>query len=549
MSTNSKLSLKQTIELLEANLDNLSFGEKQQLLELTISYNMERARTEFAVFVRLMAPLVLPDPFEEGPHIWLMAKELQEVEEATRIGKKKRLQISLPPRGMKTVLLNIFIAWCFGRNPTWKVMHISHTQGLIEDISGGPIKDIINMPEYQAIFPGTQLRKDARAKNRWMLTSGGIYACFGTNQNLAGRGANLVVVDDAMSEQTAISKVEREKVNNLYAKGVRSRIWKMGSEICVGTRWRVDDLLGFLQKLDGTQTHPVPGSKFPWKIIAIPAILDAPASRILGLPVGSSFWPGVKSIDELEDLRRSNSESDWRALYLQAPVIEEGNLFKSNMFVWLNGNDPPNNIKYIIVAMDTAFSTKETADFSAITVYGLFDRVQILSNGREKNVTNVCLLDFELGRWSFPDLAEKAQALNDAFQPDLFVVEAKASGQSLIQELVRRGIPVTGYSPDRDKISRAHAVTPIHLAKRVWFPKLKFAQELYEELKAFPNQSHDDAVDAHVLALTWLKDSYEVTNDNYASEKAEDHDPMDEKNYFGRGKASSYWGAASGAWT
>lgn len=545
------VDLELQIEALINNFDTLSVREKEDALKFIQNYNMRRAGDDFSTFVRLFAPLVLPDPFEEGEHIWLMARELQAIEEATRKGIKKRLQISIAPRSMKTVLLNLFIAWCFGRNPRWKVMHLSHTQSVIEDVSGGPIKDIILMPEFQIIFPETVLRKDARAKNRWGLTLGGIYACFGIAQGVAGRGANIVIVDDPLNEKTAESKTEREKVTKNYVKDVRSRIWKLGSEIAVGTRFRIDDLLGHLQKLDGTEENPVRGSRYPWKVISIPAILDKRASGLLGLPEGGSYWPGTKSMDEILELKRSNAEKDWLALYMQTPTLEEGNIFKKHHFRWIEPNprtnqvEPP-NVDYILVSLDTAFSTKEAADKSAICVYGLFKRTVALTDGRERTVNNMVLLDFKQGQWSFPDLCNECQLLADTFSPDIFVVEQKGSGISLIQELVRRGIPVTGYVPDRDKTTRAHAVTPIHLAGRVWFPKLSFAQELYEELKQFPQASHDDAADAHVLAVTYLKDTYDLTNENYASERQKDVDPTDMVYSTRFNRPSSYFAAASG---
>lgn len=532
--------LRLTIDSLLANLDEMSHEDQLNALQMVQNYNIGLARTNFLTFVRLMAPLIIPNPFEDGNHIELMANELQKVEEATRNGRKKRLQISICPRSMKTIILNLFVAWVLGRNPTFKIMHISHTQKTIEDQSGRPIRDLIQTPEFQAIFPHIQLKRDTRSASRWQTTTGAVYTCFGINQGLAGRGANIVVVDDAMNEKIAASKVEREKINNDYVGGVRSRIWKMGSEVMIGTRWRLDDLLGFTQRLDGTEDRPVAGSNYPWRIISIPAILDAKAAKLLNLPEGGSYWPGTKSMEELLEIQRSN-EAVWRALYLQAPSVQDGNIFKAGHFQLWPHTEPPSNIKYILVSMDTAFSTKEAADFSALCVYGLFDRMQTLSNGKEKSVTNLILLEFEQGRWSFPDLCEKCQEINDVFSPDVFVVENRGSGQSLIQELIRRGIPVQGYLPTTDKVSRAWAVVPLHQAKRIWFPKLKYSMELIEDLKQFPQAQHDDSVDAHCLAVGWLRDSYELTHEGYLGEK-----DVDETEAIGRQRPVSYFAAATG---
>lgn len=528
------------LEWIRDNIDTLSPEDRQKALEAVLEYNVGRARSDFLTYVRLMAPLLIPDGFEEGPHIDVISKELTAVEQGTRLGNPKRLQISICPRSTKTLLLDMFISWVLGRNPTWKILHISHTQSLIEDIGGRVIRDLIQTPEFQAIFPDVTIKRDSRSASRWQTVQGGIYFCAGVNAQIAGRGANIIVLDDAMAEQSAASKVERERINNWYVRAARTRLWKWGSEIAIGTRWRVDDILGTLQRLDGTEENPVQGSRRPWKVITIPAVVDKKASLLLDIPEGESYWPKVKPLEDLLEMKRSMSEGDWRALYLQTPVLEDGNVFRHKHFKWWDHSEPPGNIKSIIVAADTAFSTTQQADMSAYVCYGLFDRMAVMLDGRERNVTNAILLEFEQGRWDFPGLVEKMQEVNDAILPDTFVIEEKGSGISLIQEMTRRGLPVIGYKPINDKVTRAHSVIPIHAGGRVWFPKKKFAWELYEELKGFPTAVHDDAVDAHVLAMIYLRDTYELTNPNYLSEREE------ETSDYRPNKPRTYWSSVTG---
>lgn len=546
MAAKSQSELEQTIEYIKTNLGSFSRAEREKALEVLQNYNVTKARDNFYVYVCLMAETFLGTDFEDGPHIRYLCETLQSMEQGVVDGKPKRVQISMPPRSMKTVLSNLFVSWLFGRHPEWKILHISHTQSLIEDVSGRPIRDLMKTFEYSRIFPRTQLKKDSRSAKRWETTANGIYFCAGVDGKIAGRGANIVIGDDMMADHAAKSKAERERINRNYVPMARSRLWRYGSELMIGTRWHVDDLLGFLQKLDGTTDRPVPGSTRPWEIVSIPAIIDEKASKLLGLPVGSSYWPDTKPLDEIKDLERSNSTEDWNAIYLQRPVIEEGNIFKKSDFKVWDHSEPPSNIKFILVSMDTAFSTKESADFSAFTVWGIFERNEVvkfgINLGREITVNHLCLLEAHQGRWNFTDLFDKIEEIREAYDPDIFVVENKGSGQTVIQELLRRGWPVHGYNPTVDKITRAHAVTPILRSGRVHIPNKWFAKELINECLAFPNYSSDDMTDSMTMCLLYLRDTFDMSSNKWAGEIEED---LDAKPKYSTGKAT-YWSLVTG---
>ena len=822
----------------------------------------KKARSDFYTYVRLMAPVILPEGFIDGKHIKLMSEELQVVERRTARSSKlrlpqdtspvvlgKRLQIFLPPGSMKSKILNLFVTWAFGRHPKWNIMHIGHSTQFAEDNMGRQIRDVMNAPEYAEIFPGTLIKKDVKAAGRWETTKGGKYYATGVGTRIAGRRAHISIVDDAVSEQTAYSKVERPKINEWYGRGLRTRVlpggseiivnclvadtdvwtnqgkkkiteialgdkvlsynqkedaleyknvsgiwdngedeiwevtlqdstvirgnakhplltqegyvpledldidkhrvlsqWYMGSldkgekisveegyllgfmfgdgwtnnsqrtggkqkgvyrwvtcwsygiyeelntkvlklfqklfgitmnktkfgyyrtdyrhvcewfrtyglvgnahtkrlpkwvfqqkeeireavyagliasdghidkagmirfgmcnpdlvqdikdlarslgykaskvwkqEYCVqppnspepidaiqyglsigktqnkestramrlksvvntgekekvydltiednhnfvidngvissNTRWHVDDLSGYLLKADES-------SKMPWKVIAIPAILDAYSAGLLGLPAGHSYWPEFWTDAMLQEKRsdKAFSEAAWNALYMQNPVPEEGNIFKESLFQYWTENDPP-ALDYIITSVDTAFSTREKADFSAYTVWGVFKDVEEDLAGQELLVSNMILLEAEEGRWEFPELCLKMREINDVYQPDTFVVEKKASGQSLIQEMRRRNFPVTEYIPDKDKISRAHACTPFMEAKRIWVPSVRlddettrprsFAEDLIQQAIQFPFAAHDDLTDTFTQAILWMRDAFAVSHPEY----------------------------------
>jgi predicted phage terminase large subunit-like protein len=185
-------------------------------------------------------------------------------------------------------------------------------------------------------------------------------------------------------------------------------------------------------------------------------------------------------------------------MYQQQPTNDEGAILKREWWrVWEHEYTP--QVEYIIQSYDTAYSKKETADFSAITTWGVFR--PSMDDGPA-----IILLDVKKGRWDFPELKRVAKMQYDHWRPDNVLIEGKATGITLQQELRRVGIPVTMYNPGgrkagQDKISRANAVAPVFEAGMVWAPETKWAEELIEECAAFPKGDSDDLVDSTVQAI------------------------------------------------
>lgn len=548
------LSLQYTeeeiVEQLESSWDMMKPAEKQRAAVFIRNVLIKKARSNFYTYVKLMAPMILESTFVDGPHIKLMADELQAIERHTamttgnsvgltsRLGK--RFQLFLPPGSMKSKILNLFVTWCFGRHPSWFIIHIGHSTQFAEDNMGRQIRDLMNTPEYNEVFPDTHIKKDVKAAGRWETTAHGRYFAGGVGVGLAGRRAHISICDDVINEQSAISDVERPKINAWYGPGLRTRVLPGGSEIIVNTRWHIDDLSGFLLKADAD-------SKIQWKVISIPAFLDEQSAILLGLPVGHSFWPQFWTDEMLLEKKndKAMSPAAWNALYMQNPIPEEGNIFKEELFQYWLDNDPP-QVNYIMVSVDTAFSTKETADFSAYGVFGVFRSIETDLEGREHLISNLILLECGEGRWEFPDLLAKMREINDIYEPDTFVIEKKASGQSLIQEMRRRGMQVSEYVPDKDKVSRAHACTPFMEAKRIWVPAhrldedtvrpRKFAEDMIQQAIQFPFAAHDDLTDVLTQGILWMRDTFNVGQPEYVDEYDED----DEDRVKGYGRFT-YW--------
>jgi phage terminase large subunit-like protein len=218
-----------------------------------------------------------------------------------------------------------------------------------------------------------------------------------------------------------------ERTYDWYSSGPRQRLQPGGSILLVMTRWAQDDLTGRLLKSQSELKSD------QWELIEFPAILET----------GNPVWPEYWSLEELEKVKASISPRNWNAQYMQDPVAEEGAILKREWWQPWKGEIP--HLKHIIQSYDTAFSKKESADYSAITTWGVF----------EPTPEDSCLilLDAQKGRWDFPELKAVAFESYKYWEPESIIVEAKASGQSLIQEMRRAGIPVVDFTPTRGKIS------------------------------------------------------------------------------------------------
>ena len=195
---------------------------------------------------------------------------------------------------------------------------------------------------------------------------------------------------------------------------------------------------------------------------------------------------------------------------MQDPTPEEGGLIKKRWLQYWEQDEPP-ACDFVIQTYDTAFSTRTTADYSVIQTWGIFSMFNQDHIGQEDFVSHLILLGNIRGRFEYPELRKMAQKLYNQYKPDVCMVEKKASGQSLIQDMRRSGLPVMEYSPDRDKVARVYAASPIIEAGRLWIPvNKKWSDELIEELIRFPNAAHDDQVDAMTMAIHYMKDSWHL---------------------------------------
>jgi predicted phage terminase large subunit-like protein len=373
----------------------------------------------------------------------------------------------------------LFPAWMMGRVPRMKIIQATHTTELAVNF-GRKVKNLIEADEYREVFPDVKLAVDSKASGRWDTNKGGMYYAVGVGSNLAGRGGDLVIIDDPHSEQTAMSANGFDDAWDWYTGGPRQRLQPGGSIVLVQTRWSEKDMTG--QLLRSMAKDPLADQ---WEVVELPAIFES----------GEPCWPEYWSLEDLTAVKASIPTSKWNAQYQQNPTGDDNAIIPREQWKrWDKAVVP--QLEFVIQSYDTAFSKRETADYSAITTWGVF-------YPDEDGIPNLILLDSKKGRWDFPELKQVAFEQYGYWDPDTVIIEAKASGMPLTQELRQTGIPVVNFTPSKgaDKVTRVHAVSPLFEAGMVWAPDEVFAEELIEEVAAFPNGEYDDLVDSMTQAL------------------------------------------------
>jgi len=442
--------------------------------ELKKRKQKEKAQDKFLEFVGVMW-----ENFIHGRHHEIMAEAFERVAR----GELKRLIINMPPRHTKSEFASYLLpAWFLGKFPTKKVIQTSHTAELATDF-GRKVRNLVDSEAYKSIFPNVALQSDSKAAGRWNTSHGGTYFAIGVGGAVTGKGADLLIIDDPHSEQEAIlAEVNPEiydKVHEWYSSGPRQRLQPGGSIVVVMTRWSKRDLTAQVVK------SSVQRGGEEWEVIELPAIL----------PSGNPLWPQFWSLEELTALKEELPVHKWMAQYMQAPTGAEGALIKREWWREWEHDKPP-RCDYIIQSWDTAFNKGTRNDFSACITLGIF-------HPEDEPHPQIILLDAFKERMEFPELKAKALELYKEYEPDCCIIEAKAAGTPLLQELRSIGIPLQDYTPVRgnDKITRVNAVADLFASGMVWAPQTRWAEEVIEEFASFPQGEHDDLVDSMTQAL------------------------------------------------
>ena len=458
-------------------------------LQLQEKKKIDKIKSDFLSFVKHIWP-----DFIEGYHHKIIAEKFNQMAN----GEIKRLIVNMPPRHTKSEFASSLLpAWMIGNNPKLKIIQTTHT-GELAIRFGRKAKTLIDSQEYQEIFQ-TRLREDSQAAGKWETAQGGEYFASGVGGAITGRGADLLIIDDPHSEQDAMNRQALERAYEWYTSGPRQRLQPGGRIVCVMTRWNTKDLTGMLVQSQKTAKSD------QWHVVEFPAIM----------PSGKPVWPEYWKLPELEGVKASLSVAKWNAQWMQNPTSEEGAIIKREWWQpWEKDYLPP--LKHVIQSYDTAFMKKQTADYSAITTWGVFQ-------DNEDTPHQLILLDAYKDRLEFPELRRLAKEQYDYWQPETVLVEAKASGLPLTHELRSMGIPVVNYTPSKgnDKHTRVNSIAPLFESGMIWAPTHeKFAQEVIEECAAFPYGDHDDLVDSMTQAVMRFRQGGFIAHpEDYEEEK------------------------------
>jgi predicted phage terminase large subunit-like protein len=420
----------------------------------------------------------------EWPHLQLIFKEL----ELVASGKVKKLMIYMPPRHGKSETVSIrFPAWYIERYPETKFIIAGYNFDLSSKFSR----------KAQRIVKSQGIPLSREAVDDWQTNQDGGIRSVGVGSGVTGHGAFGIIIDDPVkSREEAYSSAYREKVWNWYRDDLFTRLEPQGFIILIMTRWHQDDLAGRI--LENDKEHE-------WKVLKLPALAEE--NDPMGRSVGEALCPDRFDEDALEYIKTVQG-SDFESLYQQNPVAATGSIFKRE---WWKYYDVEPQFNSIYQSWDTGFKLKQSNDPSCCLTWGVTN-------------SGYYLIHRWVGRVAFPDLKVLANQLYQDFHPTAVLIEDKASGQSLIQELQREtSIPLVPIQVGTDKISRANAVTPIIQSGRVYLPKNKeWVFEYVDQMAGFPAGAHDEDIDCTSQLLNYLSHQNNIGMLNFYEQQHND---------------------------
>jgi predicted phage terminase large subunit-like protein len=471
-----KLTPEQLFKLRQA-LPSMPDKQRRRTLELLKTYDAQitqnLSKESFLDFVKHVYP-----GYKVGPHHLKLAEIFEDIAN----GKKKRVIVNIAPRHGKSELISYLApAWFLGKFPQKKIIMSSHTADLAVQF-GRRVRNLVGSENYRDIFPQVELQADSKSASRWGTNFNGEYFAIGVGGALAGRGADLFIIDDPHSEQEA--KTGRPDVFlpawEWFQSGPLQRLMPGGAIIVVMTRWSKLDLTGMIvNQMERNEDVD------PWEVVEFPAIKDD----------GEALWPEFWDVNELLAKKAAIDIRYWNAQYMQKPTSEEGALIKREWWKIWDRETPP-QCEFTIMSLDAAQEANTRADYNALTTWGVFFN-------EETNNFAIILLNSIKKRMEYPDLKKLVLEEYREWEPDAFMVEKKSNGSVLYQEFRRMGIPVGEFTPGKgqDKIARVNAVSSLFEGGVVYAPDRRWAKEVIEECNDFPAGTNDDLVDSTTLAL------------------------------------------------
>lgn len=477
------------------------------LLEIDRLPTLDQVRAEMATrslceFTKQAWPIIEPDaPLEDNWHIGVIADHVQALVEG-RLGKNN-LSVNVPPGSLKSTIVSVCLpAWAWaqdprrnpGLGPSWRGIFVAgaETVALRDSMK---CRQVLESDWYRRLFR-PQWRFDARqnAKGLFWTSERGFRLATTAGAKITGERGDLIAVDDPNDAAQAFSKAERDRVNTWWDLGAANRLRDMrhGKRVIIQQRLHEDDLTGHVTGIQPQE----------WDRLIIRQLKEKPdegkhevAPTGLGWvdhrQEGELFFPTRDTPRVVESERVRLGSFGFAGQHQQRPVPAEGSIFKRGFVRFYSRHQAP-LFERTALSADTAFKEREENDYSVI-----LGGAECRQEGRAGL--------YLTSRWkvqaSFPELLKQSKLLGHAKRPNAFLIEDKASGQSLIQMLEQQtGFPIVRVPVTQDKVARAHACVPTWEAGRIFLPDdpedAEWVDDLLEQLYGFPKMPHDDDADA-----------------------------------------------------
>jgi predicted phage terminase large subunit-like protein len=420
-------------------------------------------------------------------HVEALAAKLAQA----RGGGAFRLVVNVPPRHLKSLAVSVALpAWLLGCDPTLGVVNVTYGREP-SDKFARDCRALMTAPWYRALFPA-RLASSRPPYRELATTKGGFRMATSVGGVLTGRGADVILIDDPLKPADAMGQRRRAAANEWFDSTLFSRLNHKGrgAIVIVMQRLHEDDLAGHVLKQGG------------WEVMSFPAIAEADELFEIRTPAGSTAFrraagevlnPERESLETLKAIRSTIGEYNFAAQYQQTPAPAGGGMIKTAWFRRYRQADLP-PFDRVVQSWDTANKPSELADYSVCTTWGLKGQSFYLLNVFRKKL-------------SYPELRRAVVEQDRLFRPQAILIEDRASGTQLIQDLLAQGLSkVTRSTPDGDKIMRLHAQTATIENGFVFLPEdAPWLADYVSELALFPAGRHDDQVDSTAQALAWPK--------------------------------------------
>lgn len=461
------------------------------LRDATRMYRAKLARNDLIMFNKVLQPdpTDIDNPeatrYEDQHFHRLLAELLQNV----AAGKERRVIITLPPRHGKTQLVSrSFPAHVVGNDPYRSMIIATYNDDFAKEI-GKDVRTIIDSAAFKQVFPGIEMRKGNKASERQQMEAGGILNFVGRGTSTTGRGGDILVLDDPIKDaQEADSPAIRNQCWNWFTKVLMTRRSNEAAPIIITlTRWHEDDIVGRLT--DPQNPYFSPKFAFGWKIFNLPALAED--NDPLGRQPGEALWPGKFGVDFLESARQLDARG-FSALYQQRPTPEDGDFFTKDMIAGYRLDQrPPLDQLRIYAASDHAVSVKQMNDRTCLLIVGV-----------DKDNT-IWLLDAFWKRVKIDLVVEQMIDMANEWKPLIWFAEGGQISKSILPFLRKRmeerkvWFTIVEQHPAADKMTRAQPIKGRMSNGKVRFPLFEtWLENAKSELLKFPNDKHDDFVDA-----------------------------------------------------